>query len=90
MAGDEQEEEEELRNYSDDNFIDDIDDFHDKDAQAYRLVQDSRDLQDAFKDQSMGEELGLSSVPENYTPDSFDEISYEKRKELKNLLMTWK
>ena len=52
------------------------------------LLQDSRDLQDAFKDQSMGEELGLSSVPENYTPDSFDEISYEKRKELKNLLMT--
>ena len=43
MAGDEQEEEEELRNYSDDNFIDDIDDFHDKDAQAYRLVHDSRD-----------------------------------------------
>ena len=88
MAGDEQEEEEELRNYSDDNFIDDIDDFHDKDAQAYRLVHDSRDLQDAFKDQSMGEELGLCSVPENYTPDSFDEIGYEKRKELKNLLMT--
>lgn len=68
-----QEKEEEVRRQFDDDFIDDENDFQDQDAQTYRLANVSRDFQGALQDQSMSQELGVCSNPENYTPDCFGE-----------------
>ena len=61
-----------IRDQSDDNFIDNVDDFQDQDTQAYRLTNVSRDLQETLKDQKVSKELGLYSDPENYMPNCFD------------------
>ena len=69
--------EEEVTHQSDDNFIDDGINFHDQDAQAYRIPNIIKDLKEAMNDKIMIEKLGLCSDPENYTPERYDEVDYE-------------
>ena len=76
MAGDDQEEEEKVRHQSDDNFINDGNNFQDQDAQAYRITNTTRDLQETLKDKSISEKLGLCSDPGNYAPGCFVEVDY--------------
>ena len=43
----------------------------------YRLINVSRDLQEALRDHSMSAELGECSDPDNFVSDCVDEVEYE-------------
>ena len=43
----------------------------------YRLINVSRDLQEALRDHSISAELGECSDPDNFVSDCVDEVEYE-------------
>ena len=65
-------------NYSDVEFIDDDEqNFQGQNPSDYCLMNVTRDLQEALRDQSMPTELGECFGPENFVPDCVDEVEYE-------------
>ena len=65
-------------NYSDVEFIDDDEqNFQGQNPSDYRLMNVTRDLQEALRDHSMSTELGECFGPENFVPDCVDEVEYE-------------
>ena len=59
-------------------FIDDETNFQDQEPTDYRLMNVTRDLQDAITDRSMAFDLDLVAVDhENFVSDFVDEVSYE-------------
>ena len=68
---------EEVRNDSDDDFIDDETEFQDQGLSDYRLRNIIMDQQEALQDLSMGEDLGTCNDPENFVLDYFDDTEYE-------------
>ena len=68
---------EEVRNDSDDDFIDDETEFQDQGPSDYRLRNIIMDQQEALQDLSMGEDLGTCNDPENFVLDYFDDAEYE-------------
>ena len=59
----------EVTTYSDEEFIDDRESVQDQHLFNYRLINVTRDLQDALANHSMAEELDLvCSDPENFDP----------------------
>ena len=68
----------EVTTYSVEEFIDDRESVQDQDPSDYRLMNVTKDLQDALADDSMGDELDLvCSDPENFVPDCVEEIERE-------------
>ena len=64
----------EVTTYPDKEFIDDRESVQDQDPSDYRLMNATRDLQDALVDHSMAEELELvCSDLENFVPDYVEE-----------------
>ena len=59
-------------------FIDDKTNFQDQELTDYRLMNVTRDLQDAISDTYMAYDLNLVAVdPENFVSEFVDEVSYE-------------
>ena len=59
-------------------FIDDETDFKDQESTDYRLMNVTRDLQDAIADRPMALDLDSATAdPENFVLDFLDEVSYE-------------
>ena len=59
-------------------FIDDKTDFKDQEPTGYRLMNVTRDLQDAIADRPVALDLDLATVdPENFVLDFLDEVCYE-------------
>ena len=64
--------------FVDDSFIDDsAENDQDQDLATYRLTNVTRGLQEAVMDQSMYKYPGYCYDPENFAPDSFDNIEYD-------------
>ena len=76
--GDDMENAREVGNISDDNFIDDTEtEARDQDdLTSYRLINVTRDLQEALRDYSMSKNLRVCSDPENFVSDQLDGIEY--------------
>ena len=68
---------EEVRNDSDDDFIDDETEFQDQGPSDWRLRNIIRDQKEALQDLNMGEDLGACSDPENIVPDYFEDAEFE-------------
>ena len=65
-------------NYSDVEFIDDDKkNVEGQNLSDYRLINVSRDLQEALRDHSMSAEIGECSDPDNFVSDCVDEVEYE-------------
>ena len=59
-------------------FIDNETSFQDQEPTYYRLMNDTRDLQDTIAERSMAFDLDLVAVdPENFVSDFVDEVTYE-------------
>ena len=84
----------EVINYSDEEFIDDKESVQGQDPSDYRLMNVTRDLQDALGNHSMAEELDLiCSDLENFgVPDCTEEIEreYDKFKNFQKIIKTFK
>ena len=68
----------EVGNISDDNFTDDTETeaWDQDDLTSYRLINVTRDLQEALQDYSMSKDLRVCSDPENFVSDQLDGIEY--------------
>ena len=79
----------EVKTYSDEEFIDDREGVKDQDPSDYRLMNFTRDLQDALADHSMAEKLSLlRSDHENFVPDCAEEIECEYELAMKTIFKT--
>ena len=68
-------------NDSDIDFLDDEANFQDQEPTKYRLMNITRELQEAINDDSMPQELDLTSDdPENFVLDIFDNVEVEHDK----------
>ena len=64
--------------FVDDNFMDGSpQNGQNQDLRTYRLTNVTRDLQKTLPDQSVYEYSGYCSSPENFVPDSFEDIEYD-------------
>ena len=65
-------------NYSDVEFIDDDEqNIQGQNLSDYRLMNVTKDLQEALHDHSMPAELGEYSEPESFVPESVNEVEYD-------------
>ena len=65
-------------NYSDVEFIDDDEqNIQGQNLSDYRLMNVTKDLQEALHDHSMPAELGECSEPESFIPESVNEVEYD-------------
>ena len=68
----------EVRTYSDEEFIDNKSNVQDQDPPNYCLMNVTRDLQEVMQDDSMAQELYLvCSDPENFVSDYVEKTEYE-------------
>ena len=68
-------------NDSDIDFLHDVANFQDQEPTKYRLMNITRELQEAINDDSMPQELDLTSDdPENFVLDIFDDVEVEHDK----------